>query len=181
MSGGTSRHNTIALNIAAICRNHVRGSQCRTYIADVKTQVEATNSFYYPDVMVACHPYNDKSVFIKCPVLIVEVLSRSTASIDRREKATAYRQIETLKEYLIVHQSRKQMELHRVNAQGNWDIFEFGPGAELILESIPVGPLHISIEAIYEDVDWRNNESGWLVREKVDQAGDENVEIESDW
>src|ERR1700678_3274194 len=86
MTGSTLRHNIIASNIQSILRTHVRGSRCRAYIADVKVKVESTNSFYYPDVMVSCDKYDDKSVFTCNPELVVEVLSRSTAAIDRREK-----------------------------------------------------------------------------------------------
>jgi Uma2 family endonuclease len=90
MTGVTKRHNIIAGNIYSILRAHVRGSQCRAYISDVKVRVEAANSFYYPDVMVSCEPFDHKSVFTSTPRLIVEVLSRSTAAIDRREKVLAY-------------------------------------------------------------------------------------------
>jgi Uma2 family endonuclease len=165
MTGVTKRHNVIAGNLHSILRNHVRGSKCRAYISDVKARVEATNSFYYPDLMVSCEKYDAKSVYSNCPVLVVEVLSRSTAVIDRREKVFAYRQIKDLKEYLIVHQTKKKVELHRKNDQGIWQITEFGEGAELQLDSIPVGPLRFPLESIYEDVDW---EQDLAVHEELD-------------
>ncbi len=86
MSGATKRHNIIAGNIYSILRAHVRGSQCRAYVSDVKARVESMNIFYYPDVMVSCDLFDKDSTFAARPVLIVEVLSRSTAAIDRREK-----------------------------------------------------------------------------------------------
>lgn len=182
MTGVSRRHNVISGNIHSILRAHVRGSGCRAYIADVKARVEAANSFYYPDVMVSCDQHDDRAVFTSSPVLIVEVLSRSTASIDRREKVLAYKQIDSLQEYLIVHQSKKRVELHRRNKQGQWEILEFGPGSEMLLESLPTGPLTLSIEAIYEDVDLPP-ESEWRVHEQT--AGDEHdeggLEGELDW
>jgi Uma2 family endonuclease len=165
MTGVTKRHNIIAGNIYAMLHAHVKGSQCRAYISDVKARVESINSFYYPDVMVSCEAFDHRSVFTSSPRLIVEVLSRSTAAIDRREKVLAYRQIESLQEYLIVHQTKERAELHLKNEQSRWDIHEFGHGAELVLESIPVGPLRISMTAIYEDVDWQPD--GSEVREDI--------------
>jgi len=175
MAGATKRHNVIALNIGSILRSHVTGSQCRAYVSDIKARVEATNSFYYPDVMVAFDKHDDSSVYTAHPVLIVEILSRSTATIDRREKVLAYRQIASLREYLIVHQTNKKAELHRRNEQGAWDILEFSHGAELQLESIPVGPLKFPIDAIYEDVDW-SQDSDWMVREESEQNGQVSLE-----
>jgi len=167
MTGTTRKHNLISINICLKLTEHLRGSRCRVYMSDVKARVEVTNSFYYPDVMVACDKFDKKSVFTAYPVLIVEVLSRKTAATDRREKAYAYKQIESLQEYLIVHQSRKRVELHRKNEQGNWDIFEFGPGTELTLESI-VGSLKVSMDSIYEGVDSDLGGSGLDVREDVE-------------
>lgn len=178
MTGVTRRHNVIAGNIYSILHAHVRGSRCRAYISDVKVRVESTNSFYYPDVMVACDRFDEKSVFTASPVLIVEVLSRSTATIDRREKVLAYRQIDSLREYLIVHQKKKQAELHRKNEQGSWDIFEYGQEADLLLESIPIGPLTFSIDAIYEDVDWPHDRD-WKVREEAEEEWQDEQPI--DW
>ncbi len=177
MTGVTRRHNVIAGNIHSILRAHVRGGPCRAYVSDVKARVKTANSFYYPDVMVACDQHDDRSLFTSSPVLIVEVLSRSTATIDRREKVLAYRQIESLREYLIVHQRKKRVELHCKNDQGGWDVVEYGPGTELVLQSIPTGPLTLSMEAIYEDVTWPR-ESEWKVREETEsEEEDEEDEV----
>lgn len=169
MSGVTRRHNVIACNIYSLLRPHLRGGRCRAYVADVKVKVEPTNSFYYPDVMVSCDEYDDKSVFTDSPVLIAEVLSRSTATIDRREKVLAYRRLESLREYLIVHQRKKSVELHRKNKSGDWEIFEFGQSGELALEVLkysPAGAIRISMDEIYEDVNVPSLDDG-MVREEV--------------
>jgi Uma2 family endonuclease len=174
MSGVTKWHNIIAGNIHSALRAHVRGSQCRAYVSDVKARVEAMNSFYYPDVMVSCEAYDRKSVFTDCPVLIVEVLSRSTAAIDRREKVLAYKKLESLREYMIVHQSKQCVELHRKSTEGSWEIHKFIAGDDVELLSLPVGPLKISMNSIYEDVDFDGGE-GWLVREDaVESYGEES-------
>src|SRR5437868_14877821 len=75
MVGTTLRHNIISANLQSILQTHLRGSSCRAFISDVKVRVEATNSFYYPDIMVSCKPLDTSGTVITEPVLLVEVLS----------------------------------------------------------------------------------------------------------
>ncbi|HEY9713347.1 MAG TPA: Uma2 family endonuclease [Chroococcales cyanobacterium] len=157
MGGASKRHNTIALNISSALRSHLKGSRCRVYMADVKLRVETTNSFYYPDVMVSCDQEDDKATFTTEPVLLVEILSPGTATIDRREKVQAYRQIESLTQYLIVHQRKKHVEMHLRTEHGGWEILEFGTDSEpelLILTNCAAGTFKLSMAAIYESIDW---------------------------
>ena len=106
MTGASARHNIISGNVFSLLRAHVKGSQCRAFIMDMKARVEISNCFYYPDVIVSCGKLNDEAVVAPDPVLIVEVLSPSTASVDRREKLLAYQQVPSLREYMVVHQRR---------------------------------------------------------------------------
>ncbi len=156
-SGTTRRHNTIAGNVFSALRSHVLKSACQAYIADIKVQVESANCFYYPDVMVACDGLDSRSVFTKAPVLIVEVLSKSTASIDRREKVSAYRQIPCLQEYLIVHQLKRRIELHQKIASGQWQVLELMDGTIELLDSTPPGAMKLSLVEIYEGVDFAHH------------------------
>ncbi len=167
MSGSTRRHNIIAGNIHSILRAHIRGSRCRAYMEAVKARVEAANCFYYPDVMVSCDEYDSKSVFTNSPVMIVEVLSPSTAAIDRREKRVNYMKIETLNELVIVHQKRQRIELYRRVSDGTWDVIKFGPGDDLVLESLSNGALTIPLAAIYEEVDLDSGDDGSFVNEET--------------
>jgi Uma2 family endonuclease len=92
MAGASDTHVTIALNLAALLRSHVRGSGCRVYIADMKARIEARDRFYYPDVMVTCDPRDQATATYKrFPKLVVEVLSDSTEAFDRGDKFTDYR------------------------------------------------------------------------------------------
>src|SRR5262249_11031425 len=86
MTGATQRHGIITDNIVSRLKTHLKGGPCRAHTRDLKVKVEATNSIYYPDVIISCTKRDDNSLFAPDPVLIVEVLSPSTASIDRREK-----------------------------------------------------------------------------------------------
>ena len=87
MSGGSEEDNRIAGNIYASLLAHLRGSGCKTFIADMKVKIAiAENSsdiFYYPDVMVTCHSQDTEKYYKSYPCLIIEVLSPPTQDLDR--------------------------------------------------------------------------------------------------
>jgi Uma2 family endonuclease len=152
MAGCSEAHNVIAGNIFAILRIRLRGTGCRAFIFDMKAKVERTDDLYYPDVMATCERFVAKSLFKSKPFLLVEVLSPSTLHIDQREKLSAYRMIETVREYVIAYQDRKRVELYRKDQTGNWQCAVLGEGDQLLLESLPDGPLTITMDEIYEDI-----------------------------
>jgi Uma2 family endonuclease len=120
---------------------------------DMKVRVEAANCFYYPDVMVTCEPLEPRSVYINKPVLIIEVLSQSTAQIDRREKLVAYKKLSSLQEYVIVHQNKQLVEVHRKQSNGRWMVSVLRQSERLNLESIPNKPFSLPVSAIYKGLD----------------------------
>ncbi|MBM3852091.1 MAG: Uma2 family endonuclease [Verrucomicrobia bacterium] len=121
MAGTSEAHNLIAGNIFAAFHAHLRGGPCKAYIADFKVRLEINREdlFYYPDVMVACQRVGTEQFYLRYPTLIVEVLSPSTESIDRREKLLNYPQIPTVDEYVLVSQDRPEVTLHRRDE--NWE------------------------------------------------------------
>lgn len=167
MSGSTRRHNIIVGNLYAALRAHLKGSTCRAYIEAVKVRVDSANCFYYPDVMVACDPFDAKSVFSASPVLIIEVLSPSTAATDRREKRVNYMKIPTLAELLFVHQRQRRVELQRRNEGDNWDVFILGAKDEIVLESLANGVMTLTMDAIYEEAEFNESDGGYEVREEL--------------
>jgi len=152
MAGATDIHNIIAGNVFTHIRSHLRKTGCRAYIVDMKLRVEAIDAFYYPDVMATCEAFAAKSVFKSKPILLVEVLSPSTELIDRREKLSAYFQIETLREYVLIAQDEKRVEVYRRNTDQKWQVLVLAQGDGLHLDSLPNGTLTLTMEDIYEDV-----------------------------
>lgn len=168
MTGASLRHNMIGANLNFVLMNHLKGSKCRSFIFDVKVRIESLNTFYYPDLLVSCSPVDGEAAFIKTPVLIAEILSPSTAAIDRREKLMAYAQIETLKEYLIIHQKQTRIDVLAKNPNQRFDKPTVYTKGSLVLNSMEIGPLTVSIDEIYNDVDWGEPDPdhlGLLVRE----------------
>jgi Uma2 family endonuclease len=181
MTGATYRHVLIVGNVYSLLRSLVKGKggPCQVGTNDLKVRVEASNCFYYPDVLVSCGKFDPDSVVAARPVLIVEVLSKSTSTIDRREKLLAYRQVETVQEYLIVHQKKRLVRLHRNNELGHWEALEFGAGTEIPLSSIPGVAATIQTDLIYEGIDDVGKmDSGVVVRENTGAASDED---DLDW
>lgn len=157
MAGASDAHVTITGNLFALLRNHVRGTGCRVYMADMKAKIETANIFYYPDVMVTCDP-RDKTLqnHKKYPCLIVEVLSPTTEAFDRGDKFINYQQLETLQEYVVINQKLQRLECFRRNAEGFWVLQFYFPGSEIHLTSID---FRISMDALYEDVTFENNQA----------------------
>ena len=120
MAGAGEKHNRISLNIAFHLRAATRGKSCGVFINDMKVRVEHHDSFYYPDVLVTCDPQDTQPFYKKFPCLIVEVLSPSTETIDRREKWVAYRTLPSLHHYLLVSQDNRRLEWHSRDTTGRW-------------------------------------------------------------
>ena len=134
MTGGVDRNNTVALNLVVALREHLRGSPCRVYASDVALRVEAADCFFYPDVMVTCSAADLADRLVKRePVLVVEVLSPSTAAFDRGDKFADYRALPSLAEYLRLDAERQRCELYRKGADGLWVLHpgEAGEGVQL--------------------------------------------------
>ncbi|HIK03301.1 MAG TPA: Uma2 family endonuclease [Trichormus sp. M33_DOE_039] len=151
MAGASDPHVTIALNLAVLLRNHVRGSGCRVYMADMKTRIESLNRFYYPDVMVTCDQRDQETPnYKKFPCLIVEVLSNSTEAFDRGDKFADYQALETLQEYVLINTKRQRVECFRRNEQGLWTLQSYTSAQESFrLDSVNFDG---TMAALYEDV-----------------------------
>ncbi len=153
MSGGSEEHNRIALNIASLLRFHLRGSGCKTFIADMKVKIAiAENSsdiFYYPDVMVTCDPQDTEKYYKSYPCLIVEVLSPSTQDLDRREKRLNYQSLASLQEYVLVSQTEMKVEVYHPSEAGYWSRESLGKEDCLELKSVG---LSLTMADIYDEV-----------------------------
>ena len=137
MAGGEDRNNTAALNLVFALRQHLRGSACRVYASDVKLRIDSADCYFYPDVMVTCSAADLEDRLIKRePVLVVEVLSASTAAFDRGEKFAAYRASPKLTEVLLVDVQRRRCDLYRKGADGLWVLHPSEPGAGVRLASV---------------------------------------------
>jgi Uma2 family endonuclease len=150
MAGVEDAHAIIALNIATAMKSHLRGTSCRTLMAEVKLRVEAADCYFYPDVMVTCTAADAADRLVKREaVVVVEVLSPSTSAYDRGDKFAAYRMLPSLKEYLLVDPRRQRCDLYRKGGDGFWVLHPVESDQVLQLTSID---LSIGPETLWEDV-----------------------------
>jgi Uma2 family endonuclease len=146
LAGATDRHNGIAMNIAGHLWAAARGGPCRVYGSDMKVRV-GDDAFYYPDVQVVCDPVDTEEQYKSRPCLVVEVLSPSTESIDRREKLLAYRRLDSLQAYVIVYRDgRRVVRPWRDEPGAWWNADVSGQGRV----PFPCPPLELSLDEIYE-------------------------------
>lgn len=149
MAGTSDRHNEISMNLTALLRQHLRGTPCRVFMAEVKVRVDAADCGFYPDIQVTCAESDRADRLVKrSPVLVVEVLSDSTAAYDLGDKFAAYQQLDSLREYVLVDQERIRVQIYR-RRDGQWWVDNIGPGGRLRLDSVD---LDCPVETLYEDL-----------------------------
>jgi Uma2 family endonuclease len=124
MAGASEEHNTLGLNLATALHGHVGDGPCRVFMVDMKVRLHVAREdvFYYPDLMVTCDPRDTERYFMRYPKVLIEVLSAETERTDRREKFFSYTSIETLQEYVLVAQARREVTVFRRSAQWNPEV-----------------------------------------------------------
>ena len=150
MTEARQDHVVVSGNIYAGLKQRLRGTACRAYIADLKLHIESMDAFFYPDVMVSCHAGDLKNQpFISHPSLVIEVLSDSTAAYDRGDKFAAYRQLESLQEYVIVDIDSRRLECFRRTNDNEWLLHDYV--GEIDCELTSLG-LKLPLADIFEDI-----------------------------
>lgn len=150
MAGATDAHVTIAGNLFAELRSHLRGSGCRVFISDMKAHIEDRNRFFYPDLLVTCDTRdNETATYKSFPKLIVEVLSDSTEAFDRGKKFHDYRTLASLQEYVLINTKYRCVEIFRRHTQELWLLQTYEDCETFRLDSIDYTG---TFAMLYEDV-----------------------------
>jgi Uma2 family endonuclease len=121
----------------------------------MKVRVARDQAYYYPDVVVTCSERDTRADapkdYLTESTLIIEVLSESTESIDRREKMRAYASLECLREYVLVDSRAQQVEIYRKLPADGWEQWILSSGEPVRLDSVA---LTLDFAEIYEDVEF---------------------------
>ncbi len=123
MAGASRAHNVLVSRISGELYSHLKRKPCMVYPSDMRLHIPENSLYTYPDLMVVCgkeYFLDSESDTLLNPVLIVEVLSKSTEAYDRGDKFRLYRGIGSLQEYLLVDTKKVSAEVHRKNAEGFW-------------------------------------------------------------
>ncbi len=151
MVGASQAHNLLAGNLFAALHGHIRGSECRVFMSDMKVHITPRNRYYYPDVAVSCDQRDRETpISLRFPRVIVEVLSDSTEAFDRGDKFQDYQTIESLQEYILISSKQQLVQCFRRDGEGLWVLRSYTEEQEVFqLSSLNFS---FTLESLYENV-----------------------------
>lgn len=150
MSGGTIEHGRIIGRLTVLLSNALAGRPCAVLPSDVRVRIRSADRATYPDLHVVCgaverDPEDERAVVN--PIAIVEVLSDSTAESDRGDKFADYRRLRSLREYVLVSQRERRVDVYRRDGR-RWVLDEHERGETFHLESLGVS---VAVDDAYVD------------------------------
>ena len=154
MAGASRRHSRIATNIGGELYQQLKKKRCEVHYGDLRLRVRKTH-YVYGDVAVFCgepelEVYKYTETLLN-PKVIFEVLSKSTEARDRGDKASDYRQIESLTDYFLVAQNRVHIEYYSRQKDGSWKLLEYRKLEDAIrLSSISA---ELGVSDVYAGID----------------------------
>ena len=157
MSGAREAHVLIEGNLGYILNGALRNGSCRVYTSNLRVRVNPKGSYMYtyPDISVTCEKprfEDDELDTLLNPLFLTEILSESTEKRDRGVKATLYRKVDSLKEYLLVSQDAPHVERYTRQPNGDWLMADAdGLESSIQLASLPVT---LKLSEIYRSVEW---------------------------
>ncbi|MCW3089298.1 MAG: hypothetical protein JWP81_367 [Ferruginibacter sp.] len=154
MSGASFAHNKIFSNLFGELAGKLKGKSCKPYGSDLRIHIPANTLYTYPDISIICgkeEPTDDHFDTATNPSVIIEILSKSTRDYDKGTKFTLYRDIATLKEYILVDSTAMVVEKFIRNADSSWQFTEYkSPDAVISISTVEISLL---LADIYEGID----------------------------
>ncbi|MDQ3803076.1 MAG: Uma2 family endonuclease [Acidobacteriota bacterium] len=153
-TGARLRHIVIVGNLTTELNTQLRGRPCFVLPSEMKVRLPDASKFFYPDITVVCDEpqfHDERTDIILNPVLLIEVLSKSTEAFDRGLKFLAYQQFPSLREYLLVAQDAAAVEQFVKQDDGSWG-YRFVTGREGSL-TLPGVECTLNLGAVYDKVD----------------------------
>lgn len=150
MPGATDFHNLICQNILIVLRQFFKGKACKIFVEGVKLQVDESRTYLYPDVMVTCDARDLEHRYIKkYPSAVFEVISKNSRIYDTADKFILYKNIESLKNYVLVDSEKCFVEVRERLENGDWEATTYFLEDEKF--PVPALALELSFSAIYEE------------------------------
>ncbi len=156
MSGASLKHNILFSNIFSGLTTALKGKECRPFGSDLRVHIPINTLYTYPDISVVCgkvETTDDSFDTITNPTVIIEILSASTRNYDLGKKFLLYRQIPSLKNYIMIDSEEVRVLMYTRNDNQTW-IFEEHTNLENILTINAIGTV-LEIKNIYETVDFK--------------------------
>ena len=158
MSGASNEHNFIAYNLNRIIAPCVYGKGCKFFGSDFRIHIPANTLYTYPDFTIVCGDNLSSLLYtdnLAAPSVIIEILSKSTADYDKGRKFSLYREITSLKEYILIDSTKISVEIFLKQDDGKWLLSEFKQLSDSFVIST-IG-LTLLLKDVYEDVSIDNN------------------------
>jgi Uma2 family endonuclease len=118
MTGANQRHDRVVVNVLVDLGARLRAGPCRPFTADVAVKIPNGN-VRRPDIGIRCGPDDERATFA-APRMVVEVLSRSTQSVDRARKLEEYKSVPGLDHILLIDPETPEVLLWTRDASGTW-------------------------------------------------------------
>jgi Uma2 family endonuclease len=150
MAGGTPTHALLIGTVLGVLRAALQKGRCRVYPSDLRVTTP-TGLRTYPDLTVVCgrtQRDRDDPDAVTNPTVLIEVLSKSTERYDRGVKFEHYSSIPSLRHYVLVAQSAREMEVRSRGQDDIWTsrVFHDGETAEL-----PMLGATLDVRALYDE------------------------------
>jgi len=160
MAGGSINHNQITMNVGSQLTQYQPHHKCRSFATELKLWIEELDFFAYPDLMIICEKpkfYPARTDIILNPLIIIEVLSRSTEAYDRGKKFQFYRSLPSFQEYILIDQYSVHIDQFYMNSQGKWILTDYND----IKDQLKFSKIdfEIPLEKIYALVDFELEET----------------------
>jgi len=154
MAGASLKHNLVAANLARILIPALLTTHYTVMQNDMRVHNPLTDSFMYPDIVIVGEQIemlvDGAEDTLLNPLVVIEILSKSTAEYDKTWKFEAYKQLESLQEYVLVEQHTPNVTVYQRSDTGEWETRRYC----LLTEAATIITLNVSMPLanIYERI-----------------------------
>jgi Uma2 family endonuclease len=160
MAGAGKMHNIVFSNVFGEIFALLKNNPCRPYGSDMRIHIPGNTLFTYPDISIICgNPisFDDENDTVIQPTVIIEILSKTTRDYDRGMKFKLYRDIPTLKEYILIDSENIGVEIFRINTNNHWELEEYKTLQETLV--IPTVNISLPMQDIYNGISFKETVS----------------------
>ncbi len=160
MAGASIPHNEIVANTLVDIGSYLKGKKCRIYPSDLRIHSLANSLYTYPDLSIICdeiETIGKRKNTVTNPTVLIEVLSKNTQDYDRGAKFKLYRDIESLKEYILISSLETLVEKYDKQEDGSWVLHEYKSETDTF--KITSIDLLVTVKDLYRNVDFENVEN----------------------
>lgn len=148
------KHHEISSNTLCEIGQKLKGTKFEIFGSNFRLYVPRIEFYAYPDMTIVSGKVlvkdDGESDNLLNPSVIIELLSKSTRNYDMGEKFTLYRDIDTLKEYILIDTEKVYVQKHIRNADNSWQLTDYKSlDNAFIIDTVQIS---LSLKDIYESI-----------------------------